>query len=299
MLPLNDKPLTAAVQAVGQRCAHRPAVGIILGSGLGGLADQLTDPVAVPYAEIPGLVCTTAAGHRGQLILGTFAEKTVVVMDGRIHRYEGYNDDQITFAVRLMAALGARRLIVTNAAGGLNPNLHVGDIVVIRDHIDLAKSQSQSLLACRRDLPHDVGGGVDIGGESVKQRIPTRSSSELYNRSLCEVALQAARKSDFHATLGTYLATLGPTYETRAEYRMMRFFGADVVGMSTAPEVRAGYTLGMQVLGLSLVSNVAQPDWPQNTNHEEVLAAGRAAAAKLQKIVAAATHFAPDPRELG
>jgi purine-nucleoside phosphorylase len=274
-----DERLHAAVQSVEQRCGLRPAVGIILGSGLGGLAHEIAHPVCFPYTEIPGMVRSTAFGHRGQLLLGSLADAAVVVMDGRIHRYEGYGDAEVAFPVRLLAALGAERLIVTNAAGGLNPHLRVGDIVVISDHIDMAKTRSSLWEA-----PQVGGSSLDAAALARGGALGTRAP---YDRALREVALKAARAGDFIALPGVYLATLGPTYETRAEYRMMRFLGADVVGMSTAPEVQTATALGMRVLGLSVVSNVAQPDSPQSTDHQEVLAAGRAAASRVSQIITA------------
>lgn len=266
--------LTSALQLASDRCAAHPGfaaprAGIILGSGLGGLADEIVDALRIDYADLPGFAPATASGHRGQLIFGTLDDLPVVAMAGRMHRYEGHDDGRVTFPVRLMAAMGATTLIVSNAAGGLNPVLNVGDIVVINDHIDLAK-----------------------GVRPLLPRFPTVfdrvvSSLRLYDHQLSQIALAAARAGDFAAILGTYIATLGPTYETRAEYRMMRKLGGDVVGMSTAPEVCVAATLGMRVLGLSMVSNVARPDEAQSTDHQEVLDAGRAAQSKLRKIVAA------------
>lgn len=279
MMLCDEERLNKAVQAVRQRCDLRPAVGIILGSGLGGLADQLADPLCVPYADIPGLVRSTAAGHRGQLILGTRTDTAVAVMDGRFHRYEGYTDDEVTLPVRLIAALGAQQLIVTNAAGGLNPNLRVGDIIVISDHIDTAKARSNLWAS-----PEVSSSSLDA---AVLARGGASGTHDPYDRALREIAFSAARAGDFVALPGVYLATLGPTYETRAEYRMMRLLGADVVGMSTAPEVQAATALGLPVLGLSVVSNVAQPDSPQSTDHEEVLAVGRNAVPRVGQIITA------------
>jgi purine-nucleoside phosphorylase len=257
--------LSQSIEIVRSRFAAIPKAAIILGSGLGAVADEIESPVAIGYADLPGFAKTTASGHRGQLICGKLDGVDVVAMAGRFHRYEGYSDDEVTFPVSLLAALGANRLIVSNAAGGLCPTLRVGDIVVIRDHIDLAKTAASGFK------------GLDRGEVAV--------TGELYDSQLIDVAMSAARRADFHAKLGVYLATSGPTYETRAEYRMMRMFGADVVGMSTAPEVRVAKRLGMQVLALSMVSNVARPDDPEPADHEDVLAAGRAAAFKLRAIV--------------
>ncbi len=263
---LNEE-LRKSIEIVRSRFPTTPTAAVILGSGLGGVADEIRSPVAFDFADLPGFGISTAGGHRGQLICGLLDGQPVVAMAGRFHRYEGYCDEQVTFPVRLLAALGAERLIVSNAAGGLCPSMKVGDIVVIRDHFDLA----------RRPAPGFLGNG----------RSEVSLTAEMYDQELIDTALHAARQADFHARLGVYLATSGPTYETRAEYRMMRFFGADVVGMSTVPEVCVARRLGLRVLALSMVSNVARPDAPQPANHEEVLAAGRAAAFKLRAILAA------------
>ena len=283
---LNDH-LASALQTALDRCSAHPGftaprAGIILGSGLGGLADEIADPLRIDYADLPGFARATASGHRGQLIFGTLDEVPVVAMAGRMHRYEGHSDDRVTFPVRLMAALGTTTLIVSNAAGGLNPVLNVGDIVVINDHIDLAKKRDGLLANQRLSTLLDSAQAT-----AFNDRILVTSPLHLYDGGLSQIALAAARAGDFTAILGTYIATLGPTYETRAEYRMMRSFGGDVVGMSTAPEVRVAAVLGMRVLGLSMVSNVARPDQAQSTDHQEVLDAGRAAQSKLRKIVAA------------
>jgi purine-nucleoside phosphorylase len=262
---------------VRSRFASVPKVAVILGSGLGGLADEIVDAVAINYHDLPGFATSTAGGHRGQLICGHLDGVPVVAMAGRFHRYEGYSDDEVTFPVQLLATLGAKCLVVSNAAGGLWATLNVGDIVVIHDHIDLARRASSAVMRRTSDGMEESPSG---------DRALVARTSDLYDAGLIKVALEAARKANFHAQLGVYLATLGPTYETRAEYRMMRLFNADVVGMSTAPEVRVAAGLGMRVLALSMVSNIARPDAPEPADHEEVLAAGRAAAFKLRAIVA-------------
>lgn len=281
-----DEDLYRALLAVENRCAAHPGftaprAGIILGSGLGGLADEIASPLRIDYADLPGFARATASGHRGQLIFGILDNVPVVAMAGRLHRYEGHSDDRVTFPVRLMAALGSTTLIVSNAAGGLNPVLDVGDIVVINDHIDLARKGVRPI--CCPAPPGSTAGNCDLTPSLGRIASPLR----LYDNQLSQIALATARAGDFAAILGTYIATLGPTYETRAEYRMMRKFGGDIVGMSTAPEVCVAATLGMRVLGLSMVSNVARPDQAQATDHQDVLKAGRAAQSKLRKIVAA------------
>ena len=255
-----------AVDSLRRRCEVAPTTAIILGSGIGGLADKIQEPTIVPFAQIPGFVSSTAGGHRGALILGHLAGQPVVAMAGRLHRYEGWTNDQVAFPVHVMAALGAVTLIVSNAAGGLNPRLRVGDLVIIRDHINW-------LGGCFLDFPIATH--------------PLTRQAEIYDARWSAVAMRAAIEGRFNALPGTYLATLGPNYETRSEYRMMRRLGADVAGMSTVIEVLAAASLNMRVLGISMVSNVANPDRPQATNHAEVLAAGRSAEVKMEAVVRA------------
>lgn len=256
-----------AVEFIRNRVAQSagPSVAVILGSGLGGLADRIENPIAVSYNEIPGFRSSSAKGHRGELIFGQFESTQVVAMAGRLHRYEGWTNDEIAFPVQLMSTLGAEKLVVSNAAGGVSPKLRVGDIMVIRDHINW------------------MGGGFswnrDLGAASISRQ------KDVYDPEMSHEAIKVATEQNFTACVGTYLATLGPTYETRSEYRMMRRIGADVAGMSTVPEVLAAAHLGMKILGLSMVSNVANPDLAIVADHSEVLEAGRAAEAKMEAIV--------------
>ena len=257
--------LEAAVDFVGARTPAQPAVAVILGSGLAGLADRIESPTSIPYAQIPGFGTSSAAGHRGELILGRLESTALVAMVGRFHRYEGWTNDDVGFPVRLMSAIGAKRLIVSNAAGGVSPKLRVGDILVIRDHINLMGGSFRS--ARNRHAPTWMHQG------------------DLYDQEMSNVAMRVAIREQFNAYQGTYLATLGPNYETRSEYRMMRRIGADVAGMSTVPEVLVAARVKMRVLGLSIVSNVANPDRAVKADHSEVLEAGRAAEAKMEAIV--------------
>lgn len=270
----------------------RPATGIILGSGLGGLADQIRDPVVLSYEDIPGFGVSSAGGHRGELILGAIEASPVIAMAGRFHRYEGWSNEQVAFPVKLMARLGAHRLIVSNAAGGVNPKFRVGDIVVIRDHLNfmgccdfrglggLRSSYSQAdQKSSELCMAPEHQTKVDAECPSVMR------GSETYDSELSRIAFHVGRRDGFNVYPGTYLATLGPNYETRSEYRMMRRIGADVAGMSTVPEVLAGSAAGMRILGLSMVSNVANPDQPTKADHAEVLEAGISAAVKLESIV--------------
>ena len=257
-----------AVAFIAKQLGRHPtsdATAIILGSGLGGLADKIVSPVAISYHDIPGFARSTASGHKGQMIFGTLEGSDVIAMAGRFHRYEGWTVDEVAFPVHVMHALGARRLIVSNAAGGVNPKFRVGDIVVIRNHINLMT-------------------GISTCSEYAAD-LPVARRGEIYDSNLSASAIQTAVTNNFTAHEGTYLATFGPTYETRAEYRMQRKIGADVAGMSTVPEVLAAADLGMPVLGLSLVTNVASPDLAIKADHGEVLEAGQAGAAKMEQIV--------------
>ncbi len=271
--------LQNAVDFLRSRIATRPQVAVILGSGLGSLADKIERAVSIRFCEVPGFSDSTAGGHRGELIVGTLGEKTVVAMAGRLHRYEGHSNDEVAFPVRVMSELGANVLIASNAAGGVNPKLQVGDIVIIRDCIDWMRGCSRWLAMDREGRGHE---GLGHLGLEVARR-----GDDCFDRELAMVAMACAREHDFVAYEGTYLATLGPCYETRAEYRMMRRIGTDVVGMSTVPEVLAARKLGMRVIALSMVSNVARPDEFVGANHEEVLQAGLAAADKMESIVRA------------
>lgn len=264
--------LLQAAEFIAAKLAELPRVAIILGSGLGNLVDYIEDAVAIDYADIPFWQQTHAAGHSGQLVFGWFDAQPVIAMAGRFHRYEGCTNDQISFPVRVMAAIGSHTLIVSNAAGAVNPKFNVGDIVVIHDHIDLMQG--------RPSLRFDYG----IYPPQTRSDSPLRGDSP-YDRLLGEKALETARLQNFPAHPGTYLATLGPNYETRSEYRMMRKLGADVVGMSTVPEVLQAQRIGMRVLALSMVSNIAKPDSPVRSTHDEVLNVGQIAEPRLRAIV--------------
>ena len=265
-----ENRIQSAVASIRNVCDQIPSAGIVLGSGLGGLADRIENASVISFGEIPGFATSTAGGHRGQLILGTLAGKCVVAMAGRLHRYEGWSNDEVTFPIQVIHSLGAHALIVSNAAGGVNPKLRVGDILVIRDHINLMGGVFASI-----DSSQPIG----------LHRIGLHRRGDVYDHAMSVAAMSASRQNNFAAYEGTYLATLGPTYETRSEYRMMRRIGADVAGMSTVPEVLAANRLGMRVLGLSMVSNVASPDVAVVADHNEVLQAGKAAEAKMEAIV--------------
>lgn len=256
-----------ALTEIRRHWAGQPEVGIILGTGLGSTAQEIRREAVLPYERIPHFPRSTVIGHSGQLVCGQLAGLPVVAMEGRFHAYEGYSFGQITFPVRVMKALGAKVLIVSNAGGGLNPQFRPGDIVVIEDHINLLPGNP--LVG-----PHD---------DRLGPRFPDMSAP--YDPELMEVALAVARREDFVAHKGVYVAVLGPNLETRAEYRFLRLIGADVVGMSTVPEVIVAVQSGMRVLGLSVVTDMCLPDALKPAIIEEILRTANQAEPKLRKIV--------------
>jgi purine-nucleoside phosphorylase len=245
-----------ARQYIESRTNLRPAVGVVLGSGLGAFADELSDRVDIPYAEIPGWPASTAVGHAGKLILGKLGDLAAAVMSGRAHLYEGNTQAQATYGVRVLGRLGVKAIVFTNAAGGINLTLERGGLVLISDHINL--QGSNPLVG-----PND---------DSFGPRFP--DMSDAYARSLREVAKTVATELCIPLNEGVYAAMLGPSYETPAEIRFLRTIGADVVGMSTVPEVIVANHMGIKALGISCVTNMAAGILPQKINHEEVLETG-------------------------
>ena len=231
-----------ATRAIEKRYALAPEIGIILGTGLGRLADAIDTATVIPYEEIPHFPLSTVEHHAGKLILGSLAGKTVMAMQGRFHFYEGYTPQQIAFPVRVMKFMKVKTLIVSNACGGINPLYGPGTIMVITDHINL--------------LP----GNPLIGPNDprIGPRFP--DMSEPYTRTLIELASRVAMENTIRIERGVYAAMTGPSLETRAEYRMLKTLGADAIGMSTVPEVIAAVHAGMQVLGLSVVTDSCLPD---------------------------------------
>lgn len=244
-----------------------PRVGIILGSGLGGLAATIEPVASVSYADIPHFQATSANGHAGKWITGYLSGVPCVAMQGRLHLYEGHTASRAAFPVRVMRRLGVELLIVSNASGGLNPLYRSGDVMVVDDHIN---------LMFRNPL-------IGENDEQLGPRFPDMSAP--YDHQLIDESLKIARKHGFVAHRGVYAALTGPTYETRAEYRMLRELGADVVGMSTIPEVLVAVHAGMRVLTLSAVTNVCRPDCLARTDHQEVVDIAEIAAPKLRMIV--------------
>ena len=271
MLDQYDK-VTEAAAAIAERWAARPAVGIILGSGLGGVTGAITDKVTIPYDAIPHFATSTAHGHAGQLVCGQFEGVPVVVMEGRQHAYEGYPLAQITFPVRVLKRLGAGLLVVTNACGGLNPQFRTGDLMVIDDHINLMN-----------DNPL-----IGINDERLGPRFPDMSAP--YTPALVDSSLEVARRENFACHRGVYVAVTGPNLETRAEYRFLRGIGADVVGMSTVPEVIVAVHSGLDVLGISVITDMCLPDALEVATVERILAVARGAEPKLRALITAAVR---------
>jgi purine-nucleoside phosphorylase len=249
--------MTEAVEFIHSRSSLAPVVGIVLGSGLGVIADILTRATRIAYADIPGFPIATATGHRGEFILGELAGVPVAVMAGRFHLYEGYSAQQVATGISLLYRLGAKRVVLTNAAGGINPEYVAGSLVLISDHINLQNANPLT-------GPND---------DSLGPRFP--DMTEAYSPRLREIATQTASELGIVVKEGVYAALLGPSYETPAEIRYLRTIGADLVGMSTVAETIAANHLGIEVLGISCVTNLAAGLGGQKLDHNEVLAVGR------------------------
>lgn len=259
-----------AADTIRNRISHRPRVGMILGSGLNGLAGSVQNAVIIPYGELPNWPISTVQGHAGQLVIGELEGQSVFVMQGRIHFYEGYSMSQITLPVRVMLRLGLEMMFVTNAAGGVNPDFVPGDIMLIKDNLNLIGMMGANPL---------MGPNIDELGP----RFP--DMSQAYDRQLMEKARQIASNENIPLREGVYCALSGPSFEGPADLRFLRMIGADAVGMSTAPEVIVARHGGMRVLGLSGISNKANLDGSTATTHEEVIEAGKIITPKIEKIV--------------
>jgi purine-nucleoside phosphorylase len=257
----------AAARRIREETDLEPRVGVVLGSGLGGLADEVDACVEIPYGEIPGWPVSTAVGHAGVLVLGTVAGVPVVVMRGRAHLYEGVGADRAVFGVRVLGKLGIGSLVVTNAAGGINPDFSPGQLVLISDHVNL--QGASSLVG-----PND---------ESLGPRFP--DMSDAYDAELRLRAHLAAEELGIHLSEGVYVAWLGPQFETPAEIRFMRAVGGDLAGMSTVQEVIAARHMGIRCLGISVVTNMAAGVLPEKIDHDAVLEVGERAAGSLTALL--------------
>ena len=256
-----------AVTAIRRHTDLAPDVGIILGTGLGGLAEVIEVESAVPYDTIPGFPVSTVESHAGRLLLGRLAGRSVVAMEGRFHRYEGYGLDEVTFPVRVMRALGAEDLLVSNACGGMHPLWPAGDLVLIADHINLLG-----------DNPL-----IGINDEALGPRFP--DMSEPYDAGLRAIAREAAAELQVSLREGVYVAVPGPNLETPAEYRMLRTIGGDVVGMSTVPEVIVANHAGMRVLGVSIITDQCLPDALEAVSLERIIAVAKKAEPSLTRLI--------------
>ena len=256
-----------AAAAVRSRFAPPPDVAIILGTGLGRLGAEIETSVAIDYADIPFFPLSTVESHAGRLLCGTLAGKTVVAMQGRFHRYEGYSLQQVTFPVRVLRALGARTLVVSNACGGMHPLWRAGDLMLIADHINLL---GDNPLAGPND-------------DRLGPRFPDMSNA--YDARLRATARAVALAKGIELREGVYVAVTGPNLETRAEYRFLRAMGADVVGMSTVPEVIVAVHAGMRVLGLSIVTDMCLPDSLEPATVEKIIAVANGAEPRLTQLV--------------
>lgn len=259
--------ISESVKTIRNHTKAKPKIGIVLGTGLGGLAERIEVATTIDYTDVPHFPASTVRSHAGELLFGTLAGKEVVALSGRFHYYEGYSLEQVTFPVRVAKALGIKTLIVSNAAGGLNPQFEAGDLMVITDHINF------------------MGDNPLIGpnDDRLGPRFP--DMSEPYAKPLIELAERVALEKGIRLQRGVYLACPGPSLETRAEYRFMRLIGADAVGMSTVPEVIVAVHGGLKVLGFSAITDSCLPDALEPVNIEAILKTAATIEPKLAEIV--------------
>ena len=268
MDPRIEKIHTAADYVTDVLAGRKPEIGIVLGSGLGKLADQIEHPLVVPYKDIPGFPVSTAIGHKGNFIVGELGGKCIIAMQGRIHYYEGYGMDLVVLPIRVMMTVGIKRLFVSNAAGGVSFDLHIGDLMIIKDHINL--------------LPNPlIGPNMDHLGP----RFPDMTRP--YDPSLIALAKQVAADQGITLKEGVYVGGTGPSYETPAEYKYFRLIGGAAVGMSTVPEVIAARHAGVPVFGISVITNEAHDDYAEDyvNDGDEVVTAANKAADKMTALI--------------
>jgi purine-nucleoside phosphorylase len=247
-----------------------PRLAIVLGSGLGSLADELSEAIAVPYSTIPNFVVSTVAGHAGRLVAGKLGQTPLIALQGRVHFYEGYDMQELTFGVRVLKALGVETLILTNAAGGLNPAYRPGDLMGIRDHIFFPGMAGFNPLRGAND-------------DTLGPRFPALQNG--YDPALLKLAVEVAAEQGLTFHQGTYIMLAGPNYETSAELKYLRLIGGDAVGMSTAPETIVAVHGGMQVLGISTITNTATGEGEAEATHAEVVAVGQAVGPRLASLI--------------
>ncbi|MBI3241958.1 MAG: purine-nucleoside phosphorylase [Chloroflexi bacterium] len=259
-----------AADFIRQRTKHRPAVGLVLGSGLGGLADSVEEADIIPSTDIPHWPRSTVHGHSGRIVIGQVEGQTVLVQQGRVHFYEGHSMATVTFPVRAMRALGIHTLIVTNASGGINENFSAGDLMLITDHLNLIGMAGFSPLRGPND-------------DTLGPRFP--DMKDAYDPGLRANALRAAEEAGIKLQQGVYACLAGPSFETPADLRFLKLIGVDAVGMSTVPEVTVARHGAMKVLGISTISNMVNLSGDKETTHDEVLETGRLVAPRLTAVL--------------
>ncbi|HZG00840.1 MAG TPA: purine-nucleoside phosphorylase [Chitinophagales bacterium] len=259
--------INETVSFLQQRSSFKPDVAMVLGSGLGNLVNNIDIDVSIPYEDIPHFPVSTVKGHSGKLVLGRLANRNVVVMQGRFHYYEGYSMEDVTFPIRVMKFLGATSIMISNASGGLNPLYKVGDLMILRDHINLVSD-------------HPLRGPND---ESIGTRFPDQH--RLYDVELIKKASDIAKQHDIVCHQGVYVGVTGPTFETPAEYKYMHVIGGDAVGMSTIPEVMVANHMGMRIFAISVISDEGNPPVPVQVTHDDVVKAAAAAEPKMSRII--------------
>ncbi|MCW5873928.1 MAG: purine-nucleoside phosphorylase [Anaerolineales bacterium] len=267
---LTSADIEAAASAIKQKTSLKPRIGMILGSGLGSLAESIENPEYVPYGDIPGWPISGVKGHAGRLVFGTLEGQQVVVMQGRTHYYEGYDMPRLGLPVRAMQALGIEMIVITNAAGAVNPDFDPGDLMLITDHLNFIGMAGQNPLR-----------GPNL--EELGPRFP--DMSQVYDRQLLALTREVAAAESVTLREGVYCCLAGPSFETPADLRFLRAVGVDAVGMSTVPEATIARHSGTRVLGISGISNKANLDGNTETTHEEVLEAGKVLAPKLTQVV--------------
>jgi len=261
------KKIKETVEYLESKILNKPEIGIILGTGLGGLVDEINIRHTIPYEFIPNFPVSTVEGHRGQLLSGTMSGKNVIALQGRFHYYEGYSMQELTFPIRVMKFLGIKILILSNASGGVNPEFEIGDLMIIEDHINLMKNNPL----------------IGQNEEEVGTRFPDMSNA--YDPELIRKAFEIADKYKIKLQKGVYAAVSGPTFETPAEYKYIRIIGADAVGMSTVPEVIAARHMGLRCFAFSVISDLGVPGKIVEITHKEVIEAARAVEPKMTKII--------------
>jgi purine-nucleoside phosphorylase len=255
------------VELIRARCRQQPALGLILGSGFGAYADSFRDSTLIPFGDLPHFPSSTVLGHSGNLIIGSIEGVPAVALQGRVHLYEGYSMAEVAFPARVLGSLGIRQLIVTNAAGGINTAFQPGDLMLISDHINLMGTNPL----------------VGLNPDELGPRFP--DMSEAYDEAMRGIALEVARLKKITLRQGVYIGVRGPSYETPSEIRMCRTLGADAVGMSTIPEVIVANHMGVRVLGISCITNMAAGILPKRLSHEIALDTAEKASIKLQSLL--------------